>query len=110
MLARNDDTSSYLLVKQVTKKEIYSNDLENGKVKRGASTHSLYLIGDPKFYRNNSSKQKSIIILCGPTASGKSYLGHELAKAYNGEIINIDSMQVYKEIPIITPPSEKLQN
>ncbi|AXU06559.1 tRNA (adenosine(37)-N6)-dimethylallyltransferase MiaA [Rickettsia japonica] len=106
MPSRNNDISSYLLVKQVTKKEIYSNDLENGNVKRGASTHSLYLIGDPKFCRNNSSKQKSIIILCGPTASGKSYLGHELAKAYNGEIINIDSMQVYKEIPIITasPP------
>lgn len=50
--------------------------------------------------------KKEIIILCGPTASGKSYLGHELAKACNGEIINIDSMQVYKEIPIITasPP------
>lgn len=47
-------------------------------------------------------KKKDIIILCGPTASGKSYLGHEFAKAYNGEIINIDSMQVYKEIPIIT--------
>ncbi|HJD55897.1 MAG TPA: tRNA (adenosine(37)-N6)-dimethylallyltransferase MiaA [Rickettsia endosymbiont of Pyrocoelia pectoralis] len=51
--------------------------------------------------------KKEIIILCGPTASGKSYLGHELVKAYNGEIVNIDSMQVYKEIPIITAsPSE----
>lgn len=51
-------------------------------------------------------QQKEIIILCGPTASGKSYLGHALAKACDGEIINIDSMQVYKEIPIITasPP------
>lgn len=46
--------------------------------------------------------KKEIIILCGPTASGKSYLGHELAKTHNGEIVNIDSMQVYKEIPIIT--------
>lgn len=51
-------------------------------------------------------QKKEIIILCGPTASGKSYLGHALAKAYGGEIINIDSMQVYKEILIITasPP------
>lgn len=51
-------------------------------------------------------QKKEIIILCGPTASGKSYLGHALAKACDGEIINIDSMQVYKEIPIITasPP------
>ncbi|MGX6959723.1 MAG: tRNA (adenosine(37)-N6)-dimethylallyltransferase MiaA [Rickettsia endosymbiont of Pentastiridius leporinus] len=51
--------------------------------------------------------KKEIVILCGPTASGKSYLGHELAKIKNGEIVNIDSMQVYKEIPIITAsPSE----
>ncbi|WP_419235475.1 tRNA (adenosine(37)-N6)-dimethylallyltransferase MiaA [Rickettsia endosymbiont of Nabis limbatus] len=51
-------------------------------------------------------QKKDIIILCGPTASGKSYLGHAFAKACDGEIINIDSMQVYKEIPIITasPP------
>ncbi|MFY9589919.1 tRNA (adenosine(37)-N6)-dimethylallyltransferase MiaA [Rickettsia endosymbiont of Halotydeus destructor] len=52
--------------------------------------------------------KKEVIILCGPTASGKSYLAHHLAKIYNGEIINIDSMQVYKEIPIITasPPED----
>ncbi|WP_341792680.1 MULTISPECIES: tRNA (adenosine(37)-N6)-dimethylallyltransferase MiaA [unclassified Rickettsia] len=50
--------------------------------------------------------KKEVIIICGPTASGKSYLAHHLAKTYNGEIVNIDSMQVYKEIPIITasPP------
>jgi len=56
--------------------------------------------------KNKFSSLSSILILCGATASGKSYLGHELAKVYNGEIINIDSMQVYKEIPIITasPP------
>ncbi len=62
----------------------------------------------PNNYRLNyiSVIKKEIVILCGPTASGKSYLGHEFAKAYNGEIVNIDSMQVYKEISIITasPP------
>lgn len=56
-------------------------------------------------------QKKDIIILCGPTASGKSYLGHALAKACGGEIINIDSMQVYKEIPIITAsPPESYKN
>ncbi|CAK6516537.1 tRNA (adenosine(37)-N6)-dimethylallyltransferase MiaA [Rickettsia helvetica] len=54
--------------------------------------------------------KKEIIILCGPTASGKSYLGHALAKIYNGEIVNIDSMQVYKEIPIITASPPQIYN
>ncbi|AAU03967.1 tRNA (adenosine(37)-N6)-dimethylallyltransferase MiaA [Rickettsia typhi] len=54
--------------------------------------------------------KKEIIILCGPTASGKSYLGHELAKAYGCEIINIDSMQVYREIPIITASPIQIYN
>lgn len=52
----------------------------------------------------------SIIILCGPTASGKSALGISLAHALNGEIINADSMQLYQEIPVITtqPSKEEL--
>ncbi len=50
-----------------------------------------------------------IIIIAGPTASGKSGLGIELAKRLNGVILNADSMQVYKEIPILaaTPNSEE---
>ncbi len=47
-------------------------------------------------------KQKKIILLAGPTASGKSKLGIRLAKYYDGEIINADSMQIYKEISILT--------
>ena len=38
---------------------------------------------------------KKIILLAGPTASGKSKLAIHLAKKLNGEIINADSMQVY---------------
>ncbi len=47
-------------------------------------------------------QEKSIILLAGPTASGKSSLAILLAKHYNGEIINADSMQIYKEISILT--------
>ena len=53
-------------------------------------------------------KKKVIILLGGPTASGKSKLAINLAKKINGEIINADSMQVYKNFPILTSqPSEK---
>lgn len=43
-----------------------------------------------------------IIAIVGPTASGKSQLGIELALHLNGEIINCDSVQVYQEIEIAT--------
>ena len=45
---------------------------------------------------------KKIILLAGPTASGKSKLAVRLAKKLNGEIINADSMQVYKEFSILS--------
>jgi len=47
-------------------------------------------------------QKKKVILLAGPTASGKSELALKLAKYYNGEIINADSMQIYKEISILT--------
>ena len=46
--------------------------------------------------------EKKIILIAGPTASGKSKLAIKLAQHFNGEIINADSMQVYKEISILT--------
>ena len=51
-------------------------------------------------------KKKAIVLLGGPTASGKSDLALDLAKLIDGEIINADSMQVYKNFPILTsqPP------
>tara|TARA_Y100001958_G_C21205517_1_gene531674 strand:+ start:773 stop:1690 length:918 start_codon:yes stop_codon:yes gene_type:complete len=51
---------------------------------------------------------KILILLAGPTASGKSKLALKLAKRIKGEIINADSMQVYKEISVLTSrPSKK---
>ena len=45
---------------------------------------------------------KKIILLAGPTASGKSKLAIYLAKKINGEIVNADSMQIYKEFSILS--------
>ena len=47
-------------------------------------------------------KQSKIILISGPTASGKSNFSIKLAKKINGEIINADSMQVYKELKILS--------
>ena len=55
-------------------------------------------------------KQK-VIVIGGPTASGKTKLGVELAKKLNGEIVSADSMQIYKEMNIGTakPEIEEMQ-
>ena len=45
---------------------------------------------------------KKIILLAGPTASGKSKLAIHLANKINGEIINADSMQIYKEFSVLS--------
>ena len=52
--------------------------------------------------------KSKIILIYGPTASGKSEFAIQLANKINGEIINADSMQVYKELKILTArPYEK---
>lgn len=47
-------------------------------------------------------KNKRIIIITGPTGSGKSSYAIQLAQKINGVIINADSMQIYRHLPIIT--------
>ena len=51
--------------------------------------------------------QSKIILISGPTASGKSNFALTLAKKINGEIINADSMQVYKKLKILTARPDK---
>ena len=51
--------------------------------------------------------KKKIILLFGPTASGKSRLAIDIAKELDGEIVNADSMQVYKEIKILSARPDK---
>lgn len=52
-----------------------------------------------------------VIVICGPTASGKTSLSIELAKKINGEIVSSDSMQIYKYMDIGTakPTKEEMQ-
>ncbi len=47
-------------------------------------------------------KHNSVVVIGGPTASGKSGLAIDIAKMYNGEVINADSMQVYCGLPILS--------
>ena len=56
--------------------------------------------------------KSKIVLISGPTASGKSKFAIKLAKKINGEIINADSMQVYKELSIISarPKIREYQN
>ncbi len=56
-------------------------------------------------------QKEKVIVICGPTASGKTALSIELAKKINGEIISADSMQIYKDMNIGTakPTLEEMQ-
>ena len=59
---------------------------------------------------STSTNSKIIAAVVGPTASGKSELGIRLAHFFDGEIINLDSVQVYRDIHIATakvPPEEQ---
>lgn len=53
-----------------------------------------------------------LIVVCGPTASGKTGLGIQLAQMYNGEVVSADSMQIYKGMDIATakPTAEEIGN
>ncbi len=51
--------------------------------------------------------KSKIILISGPTASGKSIFALKVAKKINGEIINSDSMQVYKQLNILTARPKK---
>ena len=54
-------------------------------------------------------KQSKIVLISGPTASGKSNLAVRVAKKIQGEIINADSMQVYKKLKILTARPNKTE-
>ena len=55
--------------------------------------------------------KSKIVLISGPTASGKSSFAIQLAKKINGEIINADSMQIYKQLRILSarPDPKKYQ-
>ena len=56
-------------------------------------------------------QKHKVIVICGPTASGKTSLSIELAKKINGEIVSCDSMQIYEDMDIGTakPTLEEMQ-
>ena len=50
-----------------------------------------------------------VLVIAGPTASGKTTLAVELAKKYNGEVVSADSMQIYKRMDIGTAKPDKAE-
>lgn len=58
-----------------------------------------------------SDKKIPLLVVCGPTASGKTALGVSLAEEYGGEVISADSMQIYRGLDITTakPTAEEMR-
>ena len=50
----------------------------------------------------DSDSKKPIVVVAGPTGSGKSALALELARAFQGGVVNADSQQVYRELRVLT--------
>src|SRR5271156_1333675 len=65
---------------------------------------------DPSGGKRSGQDVSTAILIAGPTASGKSALAIAVAEQLGGEIVNADSMQVYRDLRIITarpPPDEE---
>ena len=71
--------------------------------------HNLRAVEDAGPYRMfmDISKNNKLIVIAGPTASGKTRLGIELARALEAEIVSADSMQVYKRMDIGTAKADE---
>ena len=71
----------------------------------------MYPEMDKNVQTETSPMRQKVIVICGPTASGKTALSIELAKKINGEIVSADSMQIYKDMNIGTakPTIEEMQ-
>ena len=52
-----------------------------------------------------------LLVIAGPTATGKTKLAVEMAKIYDGEVVSADSMQIYKGLSVATakPTAEEMQ-
>lgn len=61
---------------------------------------------------NRVMSEEKILVVCGPTASGKSALAVTLAEKYNGEIVSADSVSVYKKLNIgsAKPSQDEMRN
>ena len=58
---------------------------------------------------NKLNPRKKLVLIAGPTASGKSKLAISLARKIDGEIINADSMQIYKEFSVLSSRPSKAE-
>ncbi len=58
---------------------------------------------------NKFNPRKKLVLIAGPTASGKSKLAISLARKIDGEIINADSMQIYKEFSVLSSRPSKAE-
>jgi len=56
----------------------------------------------PKVSDTSPNRAKRLLIVCGPTATGKTSLAVKLAKKFDGELISADSRQIYRELSIVS--------
>ena len=96
-----------------------TNSVSNQKANKFDATADItfkYDFGKEKvnfIYDQFSKAESKLLIICGPTATGKTGFGIEMANKFGGEIISADSRQVYKGMDVVTgkdlPKNDKRQ-
>src|SRR5476651_916293 len=97
-------------ISTATSSNSHCADPGEGRMARAPSTTVLSSAGSAGLQMSvatrdmqmNSPGSNKAVLIAGPTASGKSALALELAQATGGVIINADSMQVYRDLRVIT--------
>src|SRR4029077_19487985 len=77
------------------------SDLSPGRLPVGGGPDRPGLISVPGSISAGADRRPAIVV-AGPTASGKSALALEIAREFAGVVVNADSMQVYRELRILT--------
>src|SRR3989338_2288959 len=75
----------------------------DGKFLKNLLTRRIYEMARmPKVSATPNHHKSRVIVVCGPTATGKTKLAISLAKRCNGELVSADSRQIYKHVDIIS--------
>jgi tRNA dimethylallyltransferase len=87
---------------------VFSSEVDTGLREENMIKQSA--LESLRFNLNRSDSR--VVLIAGPTASGKSALALDIARAFGGAVVNADSMQVYRDLRIITarPTEEEEQS
>ena len=106
----NTTVENLTVENKISNNAVVENSISNTESQVTNDVVSKNMTTKYNIYKDEKIMQK-VIVICGPTASGKTALSIELAKKIGGEVVSADSMQIYDEMSIGTakPDAEEMQ-